>query len=377
VPTDALLALCPTLPSDPLEQLEYYAVCGKGNGCGEGNEEVALASDLHEVRCCRDDAASGFNTYKCDNVWTASDLGGCHVEKTHAEAEGICQDYDSRLCTKNELSDKCTKGSGCSLDGSLIWSSTPATSDPISPSPSSAPSDPIFQTYYVVCGKGIGCPEGNKDLAFVSELHEVRCCRDEYAIGFETNRCDNVWAASDLGGCHDEKTYVEAEEICQDYGSRLCTMDELSDKCTKGSGCGIDSQLIWSSTPVASPVSLTPSSAPVSSSPTDEPEYYVVCGKGTGCSSGNENVALASELHEVRCCKDEYAFGFETNRCASVWAASDLGGCHDEMTYVGAEGICQNYDSRLCTRDEISDKCTKGSGCGIDNQLIWSSTLVM
>jgi len=208
----------------------------------------------------------------------------------------------------------------------------------------------------VVCGKGVGCSEGSDDVAFESQLHEVRCCKDEYASGFDVNRCTNVWAASDLGGCHIEKTYVEAEEICVNYNSRLCTRAEISDKCTKGSGCGLDSHLIWSNTLVTS-------------------SYYVVCGKGTGCPEGNEDIALMSELHEVRCCKDEYASGFETNKCANVWAASDLGGCHSQQTYAEAERICEDYNSRLCTKTEISAKCTKGSGCSLDSQLIWSSTL--
>merc|ERR1712176_1249192 len=248
----------------------------------------------------------------------------------------------------------CTKGSGCSFDGRLIWSSTPVETETPSESPTYLPttsptrssSPTVEPEYYVVCGQGIDCSEGNQDIAFVSELHEVRCCKDEYVSGFETNKCENVWAASDLGGCHRGKTYAEAKEICEDYDSRLCTRDEISHKCTKGSGCSIDNSLIWSNSRV--------------------PEHYVVCGKGTGCPEGDEDIALPSELREVRCCKDE---DYENppppiviNSCENVWAASDLGGCHREKTFAQAEGICEDYDSRLCTKDEISDKCSKGSG---------------
>merc|ERR1711862_202982 len=165
-----------------------------------------------------------------------------------------------------------------------------------------------------------------------------------------------------MGGglCHREKTYHDAEGICALYDSRLCTKDELSRECTRGSGCGLDGHLIWSGTPV-----------------TSDPEYYVVCGKGTGCRNGvDEAVADVSERHEVRCCKDENAPGFKT-KCEGVWAASELGGsCHREKTYDDAEGICAVYGSRLCTKDDLSRGCTRGTGCSLDGQLVWSGTSV-
>jgi len=233
----------------------------------------------------------------------------------------------------------------------------------------------------VVCGKGTGCRNGvDEAVADVSERHEVRCCKDGRTSVFKTNKCEGVWAASELGGsCHREKTYDEAKGICEEYDSRLCTMDELSRGCTKGSGCSMDPHLIWSGTPVASdPVSPSPSNAPIDSSPTVKSEYYVVCGKGTGCRNGvDEAVADVSERHEVRCCKDERTPVFKTNRCEDVYAASTLGGlCHPEKTYVEAKGICEEYASRLCTMDELSRGCTKGSGCGMDGHLIWSGTFV-
>merc|ERR1711933_191120 len=311
-------------------------------------------------------------------------MGGglCHREKTYDEAEGICADYDSRLCTKDELSRGCTRGTGCSLDSQLIWSGTPVTSDPVSPSPSNAPtvSSPTDDSeYYVVCGRGTGCGDGiDEAVADVSELHEVRCCKDESAPGFKT-RCEGVWAASEWGGlCHREKTYDEEEGICALYDSRLCTKDELSRECTRGSGCGLDGHLIWSGTPVTSdPVSPSPSNAPTVSSPIDDSEYYVVCGRGTGCSGDDEAVADVSESHPVRCCKDERTSVFKTNHCEGVYAASTLGGeCHKEETYDEAEAICAEYGGRLCTKDELSGGCTRASGCGIDGKLIWSGTPV-
>merc|ERR1712183_1212709 len=156
-------------------------------------------------------------------------------------------------------------GSGCDFNRELIWSSTAPPS--------------VEPEYYVVCGMGTGCGEGDESVALASGEHEVRCCRDSPGSGFTTKKpyCD-VWARSDFDGCRGEETYAAAEGICQEYDGRLCTKEELSDRCTKGSGCGYDWELIWSST------------AP----PSVEPEYYVVCGMGTGCGEGDESVALAS-----------------------------------------------------------------------------------
>ena len=56
----------------------------------------------------------------------------------------------------------------------------------------------------------------------------------------------SVWGASEAGWqCAFDKTFAEAEAICQAAGARLCTAAELVDGCTSGSGCGFDSQLVW------------------------------------------------------------------------------------------------------------------------------------
>jgi len=50
-------------------------------------------------------------------------MGGCHSDKTFAEAEAICIKAGARLCTKDELEADCTAGTGCGHDRDLIWSS--------------------------------------------------------------------------------------------------------------------------------------------------------------------------------------------------------------------------------------------------------------
>ena len=49
--------------------------------------------------------------------------------------------------------------------------------------------------------------------------------------------------------CSRDKTFAEAEAICQAAGARLCTAAELKGGCTAGTGCGFDVHLVWGTTP--------------------------------------------------------------------------------------------------------------------------------
>jgi hypothetical protein len=42
---------------------------------------------------------------------------------------------------------------------------------------------------------------------------------------------------------------LQAQEICETAGARLCTNDELKADETHGSGCNYDFEWVWSSTP--------------------------------------------------------------------------------------------------------------------------------
>ena len=103
---------------------------------------------------------------------------------------------------------------------------------------------------------------------------QVRCCSDnkppenwlQNSRWLKVTGC-SVWAGSKAPGkrgwaCTEKKqnhkTFAEAEAICKAAGARLCTAAELLDGCTKGTGCGLDVQLIWGvrtpSPPPAPPV---------------------------------------------------------------------------------------------------------------------------
>jgi len=270
-------------------------VCGRSNFCSSGSEVVlttqepvslesteslaqnvgsasfiATNAELHEVRCCSDVSLPGWTkNFWCD-VWTESDFGGdCFEEKDFSSAESICILKNGRLCTKEELEKNCAKGSGCGFDYDFVWSSTPG--DPtemptvaqslrpswvpsfaptlsIAPSSSSSPTIVEYEFYFALCGRRDRCSEREGSYPVDTE-HEVRCCAEEKIDNsFKKKANCDVWASSYINGkCIKEATHQEASISCSNIGARLCTVDELNGDCTRGTGCGFDNEIIWSS----------------------------------------------------------------------------------------------------------------------------------
>jgi len=111
----------------------------------------------------------------------------------------------------------------------------------------------------IACGSGerrLRCPE-DVDVADASDVHGVRCCRDCANDGpcsdIWRRKCgkfdDEVFGTSYVGTleeCAHEATFYEALELCEEMeGGRLCTADEVIQGCTKGTGCGLNSEMVW------------------------------------------------------------------------------------------------------------------------------------
>jgi len=98
--------------------------------------------------------------------------------------------------------------------------------------------------------------------------HEVRCCMDdkpskkslkrEYGRKykpkwkqvrkFKKQRGCGVYAASKLPRCVHAASFEEAKHVCDQIpGARLCSADEIENGCGKGTGCGHDKDLLWTS----------------------------------------------------------------------------------------------------------------------------------
>merc|ERR1719238_1422307 len=126
------------------------------------------------------------------------------------------------------------------------------------------------------------------------------------------------------------------------------------------------------------PPTPTPPTPPPTPPPTFETCHYIECGRNNGCGSRRGECAVHSTLHEVRCCSDvNLNNGWRNNYCESVWGESDDPArgweCNHGATFDEAALICQEVGARLCTRQELRNDCTRGTGCGHDRDLIWTS----
>lgn len=111
----------------------------------------------------------------------------------------------------------------------------------------------------IACGSGerrLRCPE-DVDVADANDLHGVRCCRDCANDGpcsdIWRRKCgkfdDEVFGTSYVGTseeCAHEATFYKALELCEETeGGRLCTAEEVAEGCTKGTGCGLNKEMVW------------------------------------------------------------------------------------------------------------------------------------
>ena len=78
---------------------------------------------------------------------------------------------------------------------------------------------------------------GDEVMAGMNEPHAVRCCTDNANLNwpYACKSIVGVFGQSNVPSCYSSKTFNEAVEICSLYdGGRLCTSDEMKDKCTSG-----------------------------------------------------------------------------------------------------------------------------------------------
>ena len=212
-------------------------------------------------------------------------------------------------------------------------------------------------------------------------------CQTCEQLGWPTEAGDiEVCAESDAGfDCAEAVPFGGARGanlMCQSLGARLCTAVELELGEGRGTGCGHDARMIWSS------------SWELDALTCDRATQRVVV-------SGSNAVApacmgkSADNTAAVRCCADlecvappppglervpcrscrELGWPIE-NGLAEVCSESDDGfACASEVAYSGPGGatnVCQSVGARLCSSIELEAGEGQGTGCGHDNLLIWS-----
>jgi len=93
--------------------------------------------------------------------------------------------------------------------------------------------------------------------------------------------------------------------------------------------------------------------------------YWAVDGCRTSGPQVEPQLLSPDSTAAVRCCSQ---YG---TVCESIQL-----GCLAERTFVQAEMVCVSRGMRLCTRAELDTDLCCGTGCGFDNQLVWTSTQV-
>jgi hypothetical protein len=208
----------------------------------------------------------------------------------------------------------------------------------------------------------------------------------------------HVYGESKVPQCYEQKTYPEAEAICEansitdasgnTHRGRLCTAAELEADCTKETGCGHDNDLVWANRePAFQPygtyhtqfeTTFGPSGTYRDGSALNGRMPEAVCAKSAVCTE-EEGLQARDALHEVRCCadKDLTEAGATQSKtwqqCANnVYAESEVPTCFHSKTYTEAEAICEADGARLCTKSEIAQGCGVGTGCRHDRDLIWT-----
>lgn len=254
-----------------------YVRTGKPNAAIPPQCIVPTADVQRSIRCCadrvQDEAGPSEPTEPVRSTALCKDLGWqfkygntdvcaastidntCHQsDSTFDQAEAICTGQGARLCTLAELEADVARGTGCSLDFSVTWTSTPCSNG----------HGAYARTGRYDVGRAATCTV--KDT---STLRSVRCCADRTAEAVESDWEDGVVALSpqscyDLGWgfkwgntqvcgesvldgeCYVQTaTYAAAADVCADAGGRLCTLAEVEAHAVTSTGCGIDSQLIW------------------------------------------------------------------------------------------------------------------------------------
>jgi len=125
-----------------------------------------------------------------------------------------------------------------------------------------------LQRQPVICGRDGNCDGKSEGLKSQGDLHAVRCCspttpEENVGTGKTPRGTPDIWVMrhgcqvfgmSPEAGCNSLKSFRQAKDICDKagLGARLCTVTELREGCSTGTGCGQsgirhDSELVWGS----------------------------------------------------------------------------------------------------------------------------------
>jgi len=298
------------------------------------------------VRCCADEPMAGWKQNEGCSVFAQSVINQCAVTNWRTAYE-LCDSAGGRLCSREELEWNCAKNTGCLMNTKMVWSS-----------------DTGFEKYYIVKGAtGRKCTENSCTTRAVDreELWSVRCCADTNPGDWKKN--DGCSVYSSKGKRCSVVDWETAMGLCKDAGGRLCTREELEMNCARNTGCKMNSKMVWSSTEDIDSI---------------QKHYAVKGASGSNCRDTSDptcttGIVDGEELRSVRCCAEDDPGEWYRNDGCSVWARSKIKICA-ATDLDTASNFCEVIGGRLCTKQELEANCAKGSGCNMNNKMVWSQT---
>ena len=259
----------PELP--PATSFGTYIGCFRDNEdgrdlIGTSSQAVAGTGSLDSATECAG-LCAGFSYFGlqwvnecfCDNSYNngygnnanQADCPNGECPADHCDADGVLDaDGTASLCANGEES--------CGNRNAVYSNAEYAPPPPPPPAPAV---DRPELCRMLECGRSGGCGSEEARCAEPTEGHEVGCCADSAVPGFaqpSESTCPLVWGERDgsagRGGnsgpleCQHTSSFLEAHAFCHEMGGRLCTVEELRADCTRGTGCGHDADLLWTST---------------------------------------------------------------------------------------------------------------------------------
>ena len=164
--------------------------------------------------------------------------------------------------------------------------------------------------------------------------------------------------------CFDAAPQEEAAAVCDSIGARLCSADETADDAVKGTGCGLDRDMIWTNDKCAENSFLVAAgSSSIKTAPAcmnaDEPAPFRCCADSAPAS---KNTAAL----------DTATVGVDFSKIFGISQVGKKQECQKKADATKAAKLCQASGARLCSVSELNANVAKQTGCGLDNIMVWT-----